>query len=260
MTRSINLNCFCGVGIVALGAALAFVSIACAEGKAPGGGNPNVRLHAAGRRVVNQQGNEVGLRGIYSRAEWLASEQEVRWFKGWGVNFVRLLLTYDKDYWQVVNGGKFDLSKRCILREENLPEMDTKVQWLEDNRIYYMIEVHWRALGLNDQLDEPELLAEQLAAFYRRVAERYRHLDYLMGYCMFSEIVVEPADYADYRKICTAIVDAVREVDAGRIMSVTGVQTSGPGSLIDAVRVDRPNIIYDLHYYAPKMFTLPPPS
>ena len=222
---------------------------------APGDGGRDVRLRIVDRQIVDGSGQSVPLRGIYSRAEWLKSEQEVKQFKRWGVNFVRLLLTYDKDYWQVVNNGEFDVQKRCMLRDENLPEMDMKVRWLEDNQIYYMVEVHWRALGLTDELDEPELLADQFSSFYRRLAQRYRHLDYLMGYCMFSEIYVKPADYADYRKICTAIVDAVHEVDPGLIMSVTGVQTSGPGSMVDAIHVDRPSVMYDFHFYSPTMFT-----
>ncbi|MBN1436585.1 MAG: cellulase family glycosylhydrolase [Sedimentisphaerales bacterium] len=217
--------------------------------------NPDVRLRVDGRRIVDGQGNEVRLRGIYTRAEWLTCEDEVRQFKRWGINFVRLLLTYDEDYWEVVNNGVVDLERRCVLRPENWAQMDERVRWLERNGIYYIIEVHWRALGLTDELLRPDLIEEQFPEFYRQVAQRYRELDYLVGYCMFSEIYVAPRLYSAYRDICTAIVDAVHEVDPERIVSATGVQTSGPSSMIDAIHIDRPNVIYDFHFYSPKGFT-----
>jgi hypothetical protein len=213
------------------------------------------RLVVSGRTIVGRDGNPVSLRGIYTRATWLDSENEVRWFKDWGINFVRILLTHDDDYWQVVNEGKKDMSKRCIVPEENLLHMDQRVRWLEDNQIYFIMEIHWRALGIDEKFAEPELLKRQLTAMYAKLAERYKSFGYLMGFCMFSEIYVAPRYYEIYNEICTAIVDAVHEVDPSFIVSATGVQTSSPESLKDVVHIDRPNVIYDFHYYAPKMFT-----
>ncbi|MFX0204291.1 MAG: cellulase family glycosylhydrolase, partial [Candidatus Hodarchaeota archaeon] len=212
-------------------------------------------LHVKDRAIVDFKGNPIRLRGIYTRATWLGSEEEVEWFKDWGVNFVRILLTHDDNYWDVVNDGKVDLNKRCILREENLKHMDERVNWLEKNQIYFMVEVHWRALGIDDNLVEPELLKEQFSKFYKSLAQRYKHLNYLVGYCMFSEIYVAPQYYENYKEICTAIVDAVREADPGRIVSMSGVQTSAPSSLIDEIHIERESIIYDFHFYSPKMFT-----
>jgi hypothetical protein len=220
----------------------------------------NIRLRVDGTRIVDSNGNPVQLRGIYTRSEWLGSEQEVKWFKQWGVNFVRILLSYDHDYWQVINNGKVDVNKRGILREPNFHHMDDRVSWLETNQIYFMIEVHWRALGVDDKLIKPGLLAEQFSETYRTVAHRYRERNYFLGLCMFSEIYVAPQYYKDYRKICTAIVDAVHSVDPELIVSATGVQTSASDSLIDEIRIDRPGVIYDFHFYYPKIFTHYRPS
>jgi hypothetical protein len=179
----------------------------------------------------------------------------VKQFKDWGINFLRVLLTHDDDYWQVVNDGEVDITKRCIVREENLRHMDQRVKWLENNEIYFLMEIHWRALGLDDKLVEPELLAKQFSQVYRMLAERYKPFNYLMGFCMFSEIYVAPQYRDSYRKIRTAIIDAVHEVDPSRMVSTTGIQTSSPESLIDAAYIDRPGVIYDIHFYSPKMFT-----
>lgn len=214
-----------------------------------------IRLRVQNRQIVDGSGNPVRLRGIYTRAEWLHSEDEVKKFKEWGVNFVRMLLTYDKNYWQVVNDGEVDLNKRCILREENLLEMDRKCLWLEKNGIYFIIEFPWRWYGIDQEFQKADLLSEQCARLYSTLAKRYKNLDYLMAYSMFSEIYVAPEYYRDYKKICENIVDAVREYDPGRIMSVNGVQVSGVDSFKDQTHIDRPSVIYDFHYYWVKSFT-----
>ncbi len=215
----------------------------------------NNRFKVSGRSIVDAQDNPVRLRGIYTRSTWLDSRQEAEWFKDWGINFVRILLTHDDDYWQVVNNGVEDIQKRCIVRPENLAYTDERVQWLAENNIYHIMEIHWRALGIDEQFTEPQLLKEQMVSMYRMLAKRYKDVHHLMGFCMFSEIYVAPQFYKIYNEICTAIVDAVHEVDPTFIMSATGVQTSSPGSMIDAIHIDRPNVIYDFHFYSPKMFT-----
>lgn len=213
------------------------------------------RLIVKDTSIVDTEGKPATLRGMYTRATWLESEADVEQFRQWGITFVRMLLTHDDDYWDVVNEGKIDLEKRCIVREVNLRHMDRRVQWLNDCRIHFMVEVHWRALGISEQFEKPDLLKKQLTRMYAMLADRYKEYDYLMGFCMFSEIYVAPQFYVTYNDICTAIVDAVHEVDSTYIVSATGVQTSSPASLKDVVHIRRPNVIYDFHYYAPKMFT-----
>jgi len=234
-----------------------FVTSSCSAENSlePDASSKSVRLQVQGRQIVDGNGNSVTLRGIYTRAEWLNSEQEVKWFKEWGVTFVRMLLTYDKDYWDVVNNGEVDLNKRCILREENLQEMDRKCKWLEKNKIYFIIEFPWRWYGIGQEFKDVDLLSKQCARLYATLAERYKDYNYLVGYCMFSEIYVAPWYYQHYKKVCTEIVDAVRKVDPKRILSVTGVQVSGVDSFKDETHIDRPGIIYDFHYYWVKSFT-----
>jgi len=217
--------------------------------------NMDIKLRVEGISIINGAGNPVQLRGIYTRGQWLDSEQEVQWFKEWGINYVRLLLVSDEDYWQVVNEGKVDLRKRCQLREENLARMDEICGWFERNEIYYIMEVPWRWYGIEQEFPEPELLKMQMTRMYSQLAQRYKHLDYLVGYCMFSEIYVAPEYYKIYKELCTDIVDAVRKIDPERILSVTGVQVSGVEWLLDQTRVERPNLIYDFHYYWVKSFT-----
>jgi hypothetical protein len=215
----------------------------------------NIRLRVQNRQIVDGNGNNVRLRGIYTRAEWLSSEDEVKNFKNWGINFVRILLTYDKDYWQVFNNGEVDLNKRCILREENLLEMDKKCSWLEANGIYFIIEFPWRWYGIDQEFQKPSLLSQQCARLYSTLTKRYKDFDYLVAYSMFSEIYVAPEYYKDYKKICTDIIDAVRRDDPERIMSVNGVQVSGVDSFKDETHIERPSVIYDFHYYWVKSFT-----
>ena len=228
-----------------------------AETKAPVSGDSgfSTRLRVQNRHIVDLMGQPVKLRGIYTRAEWLGTEQEAQWFKDWGVNFVRILLSYDRDYWKIVNDGKIDNKKRGILREENLLEMDKKLLWLEERGIYFIIEIPWQWYGIRQNLEQPELLAQQCAKMYGTLARRYNKLKYLIGFCMFSEIYIAPNLYRDYKHICTTIVDAIHDVDPTLIVSATGVRISAPDSFSFETLIDRPNVIYDFHHYDIKSFT-----
>ncbi|MEN6386759.1 MAG: chitobiase/beta-hexosaminidase C-terminal domain-containing protein [Phycisphaerales bacterium] len=217
-------------------------------------GDETVRLKVHGTDLVDGSGNKVMLRGIYTREEWLKSENEVINFKKWGVNFVRILLAFDKDYWQVVNNGQIDLNKRCILRDENIEKTKVKLEWLEKHKIYYIMEIPWRWYGMDDNLESPQLLKQQCVQMYKKLAGEFKDYDYLMGFCMFSESTIMPERYLDYKNICTAIVDGVHEVSPRMIMCSTGVKCSGPDGLIEASVIDRPNMIYDFHYYDIKTF------
>jgi hypothetical protein len=215
----------------------------------------NSRLRLSGRSIVDAENNPVNLRGIYTRATWLDSKQQAEWFEDWGINFVRILLTHDDDYWQAVNEGVVDPQKRCIVRAENLEHTDKRVQWLAEHNIYFIMEIHWRALGIDEKFTEPDMLRDQMASMYAMLAQRYKDVEHLMGFCMFSEIYVAPQYYQIYNEICTAIVDAVHAVEPSFIVSATGVQTSSAESMIDPIYIDRANVIYDFHFYSPKMFT-----
>ena len=213
-----------------------------------------VRLKVQGTDLVDGNGNKVKLRGIYSREEWLSSENEVIKFQQWGINFVRILLAFDKDYWQVVNDGKKDLNKRCIMSDANIEKTKIKCNWLEKQKIYFIMEIPWRWYGMEEDLENPQLLGEQCAKMYKKLAEEFKDYKYLIGFCMFSECSIKPEKYRDYKDVCTTIVDAVHEVDPRIIMSSTGVKVSGPDGLIEATMIDRPNMIYDFHYYDIKTF------
>ncbi len=226
------------------------------DARMPAGRDPSVRLEVRGTKITDPQGRPVTLRGIYSREEWLGSEQEVRWFKEWGVTFVRFLLAYDPQYWQTVNAGRQDDRKRCILRPEDIEKTKAKCRWFEKHQIYFILEVPWRWYGIPDGLSSPDLLERQCAEMYRTLAEHFREFDYLVGYCMFSEIYVAPHKFRTYKQICTAIVDAVQQADPGRIVSATGFKVSSPDSLCDEIRIERPNVIYDFHFYDIKSFVL----
>ncbi len=217
--------------------------------------NHKSRLRVSDKLITDSKGNPIRLRGIYTRSSWLDSEQEAEWFGKWNINFVRLLLNFEKDYWEVVNNGVVDNNKRCIVTAENLEYTEQRLSWLREQGIYVMMEIHWRALGIDEKFTEPELLKNQLVSMYKMLAERYKPYDNLMGFCMFSEIYVASKYYRLYNELCTAIVDAIHSVDSSYIVSVTGVQTSSAESMIDAIHVDRPNVIYDFHFYSPKMFT-----
>ena len=64
------------------------------------------------------------------------------------------------------------------------------------------MEIHWRALGIDEKFTDLELLKYQLASMYSMLAQRYKNYDYLMGFCMFSEIYVASQYYEIYNELC----------------------------------------------------------
>ena len=224
-----------------------------------------VRLRCDGRRVINNDGQEIALRGIYTRGAWMTEgggEQDIIRLKSWGCDFLRVTIPFDSDYWNTVNGGVFDISKRGILREQDLLAMDDIAAWCENHQMYFMLCQQPTYQGFDFNLlahapTDPDLYAQQMAAVATTLAQRYGSYDYLMGYEPFGEPhgIDTYAERVAYRQICTAYVDAIRAVDPERIVSIAACSSyAHPGSFVDDMRVDRDNLIYTFSYYTCRPF------
>jgi Cellulase (glycosyl hydrolase family 5)/Concanavalin A-like lectin/glucanases superfamily/Chitobiase/beta-hexosaminidase C-terminal domain len=225
----------------------------------------SVRVHCSGRNLLDGDDNQLQLRGIYSRAAWMldgGGEQDIVKLKNWGCNFMRITVPFDSDYWNTVNGGVFDINKRGILREQDLSQMDYIVNWCEENEMYFMFCQQPTYQGFDFDLlgyspTDPSLYAQQMADIATTFAQRYKDYDYLLGYEPFGEPhgINTTAEYAAYKQICTAYVDAIRAIDPGRIVSIAACDGYAyPDSLINAIRIERDNIIYTFSYYPCRAF------
>ncbi len=227
--------------------------------------DPNVRIGCDGRLLVDGNGNEMMLRGIYARAAWLldsGGEQDIISLKNFGCNFMRITVPFDPDYWNTVNGGVFDISKRGILREQDLSDMDQIASWCETNQMYFMLCQQPTYQGFDFDLldhapDDPDLYAQQMANVAAVFAQRYGHYDYLLGYEPFGEPhgIDTSSERAAYKQICTAYVDAIRLEDPNRIVSVAACEGyAHPSYFYTDTRIERANILYTFSYYPCRPF------
>lgn len=227
--------------------------------------NHSVRVHCSGRELFDGDDNPLQLRGIYSRAAWMldgGGEQDIIKLKNLGCNFMRITVPFDPDYWDTVNGGVFDINKRGILREQDLLNMDYIVNWCEANEMYFMFCQQPTYQGFDFDLlayspTDPGLYAQQMADIATTFAQRYKNYNYLLGYEPFGEPygIDTAQEYAAYKQICNVYVDAIRAVDPNRIVSIAACDGYAfPDSLIDAIRIDRENIIYTFSYYPCRSF------
>jgi hypothetical protein len=225
----------------------------------------HVRVHCSGRKLVDGNDNELQLRGIYSRASWIldgGNEQDIIKLKNWGCNFMRITIPFDSDYWATVNGGVFDINKRGILREQDLLGMDSIANWCETNKMYFMFCQQPTYQGFDFDLlkyspTDPNLYAQQMANIAATFAQRYKNYNYLLGYEPFGEPdgINTTSEYAAYKQICTAYVDAIRAVDPNRIVSIAACDGyADPGRLIDQIHIERDNVIYTFSYYPCRPF------
>lgn len=176
--------------------------------------------------------------------------------QAWGANVVRIAFFYTK----ITHAPTSD-----ELGGPGLALLDAMCRWAEEAGLYFILDCHeppggcntaeWCAGGAN-RLWSDEGRQVRFMEMWRELSRRYRHYDHLLAYELMNE-PCPPKDYpaADYRAMCTRLVDALREEDPGRPCVVTGLNWGGPGSLTDDILLDRPGIIYTFHFYHPGILT-----
>jgi endoglucanase len=150
-------------------------------------------------------------------------EEEFKWMRDWGFNFVRLPLSY----WNWSKPGEY-----YQMDEKVLADIDNAVRWGQQYGIHVCINLH-RAPGYCvNKPEEPENLfrdqsaldgcAYQWSVFARRYKEiSSKHL----SFNLLNEVADIPD--AEYERVVRRLVSEIRNISPKRTIMIDGLQWGG---------------------------------
>ena len=194
-------------------------------------------LHVENGALVNEAGETVQLRGVSTHGlAWFPEYVNKDAFRTlrdeWNVNAIRLAM-YTAENGGYCTGGN---------REELLSVIDRGVQYTEELGMYVIIDWHI----LSDQ--SPQQHEAEANAFFDELSKKYAGKPHVL-----YEICNEPQNSpytAVIRPYAERIIDVIRGNNSNAVILV-GTNTWAQD--IDEVigqRLDDPNVIYTVHFYA----------
>jgi len=169
------------------------------------------------------------------RKSLLTSEDELRWIRDWGFNFVR----FPMDYWLWVDSDwrktrKLDPEDVMKINEAALEPVDRMVELGRKFGLHVSLNFH-RAPGycVNNAEREPYILwldsrAEDAFVYHWDFfAKRYRGVsEFDLSFNLLNEAPRQRADYMtreDYRRVMTMAVNKIRETSPRRVILIDGL-------------------------------------
>lgn len=161
------------------------------------------------------------------------SERDFEWMHQWGFDFVRLPMSY----WC---WSKPDLQQWILMDEMQLKEIDQVVEWGKTYKIHVNLNMH-RIPGycVNPPAEPLDLWKDEKALeaachHWRTFAIRYKGIS---NKRLSFDLLNEPPDIpeADYERVVRALVKAIRDVDAQRLIIADGLRwgTTPVHSIVD---------------------------
>jgi endoglucanase len=163
------------------------------------------------------------------------SEDELRWVRDWGFNFIRIPM----DYWFWVDSDwrttrQLDPADILKIKEESLDPIDRIVNLGPKYGLHVSLNLH-RAPGycINNPEREPYVLWSEsraegaFAAHWEMFAKRYQGVsDFDLSFNLLNEAPRPREGYmteADYSRVMTAAITKIRETNPKRTIVVDGL-------------------------------------
>ncbi|MCD6440786.1 MAG: cellulase family glycosylhydrolase [Candidatus Marinimicrobia bacterium] len=152
------------------------------------------------------------------------AEKDIELIAEWGFNHVRLPFHYE--FFSPIDSPG-------VFIEDGFEIIDTLLVWCKRNGLYLILDMHCAPGGQNagnisDSDGEAKLWThsadqDRTADIWKRIAERYKNEEWIIGYDLLNEPVL-PSGYggADLRDLYIRLTDAVREVDSNHIIFIEG--------------------------------------
>ena len=197
------------------------------------------------------------LRGVMSPTTW--SDEDLRVLgEEWNANVIR---------WQLSrNWGQFhtdrDLGEYDRWLKERLEDLDRAMAACHRYGIKVVVDLHTPPGGRypNHELaifHEPSF-QDHWVATWEEIARRYQGHPALWGYDLINEPyqrVPSPPGVADFLGAQARAARAIRAIDPQVPVFIAAAESDSPEGFRDLEPVDVPNVIYQVHMYAPHEFT-----
>ena len=150
-------------------------------------------------------------------------EEEFKWMRDWGFNFVRLPLSY----WNWSKPGEY-----YQMDEKVLADIDNAVRWGQQYGIHVCINLH-RAPGYCvNKPEEPENLFRDQSALdgcayqWSVFARRYKGIaSKHLSFNLLNEVADIPD--AEYERVVRRLVSEIRNISPKRVIMIDGLQWGG---------------------------------
>lgn len=217
---------------------------------------PAVTISADGARLVGPDGEPLDLRGVNWGWWGCVDPADAELLRSWGGNLIRISFPYSK----VTKPGSDELGG------DGLALLDSMVGWAEAAGVWFVLccqetpggcNTAHHCLGGKNALWRDETYQAQCIRMWETLAARYRGCKWLLAYELMNEPGPPPEfTTAQYRALMVRLVDAIRAVDAERLIVVSPRQWSAIGGLNEEALLPRPRLLYTFHCYDPGNVTM----
>ena len=188
------------------------------------------------------------------------TEGDVAAMKSWGVNSLRIALLASK---LQPRDGQPD-QPPYVYDEAGFELLDRVVDWCEKYEIGVIWDLHGAPGAQNAEniadsdgvarlWTEPDVYWPRCIDLWRKIAERYRDRDCIIGYDLLNEPLLrryKGIDPADLRKLYVEITRAIRKIDKDGILFVEGDEWAQDFSMLEPLDWD-PHLVVAFHSYPP---------
>jgi hypothetical protein len=202
---------------------------------------------------ITAAGRPIRLRGInwgwWHLSGTIYSESDMQHVAERGANVVRLPFSYT------------DLETKSgspVWKEDGFAQLDQVVQWARHSGVYVILDMHVVPGGQSTQpycdggrnlIWRDSSMQDRFLALWTEIARRYRDRPEVAAYELMNEPDSTQATPGLLRAVDLRAIAAIRRVDTGKIIVVGGDLGSGENSLVDAMNMPDPNILYTFHWY-----------
>lgn len=219
--------------------------------------NTSGRLQVEGKRIIDENGNQVLLRGfnawhanIFEVDGLRLTEERLQEIKDWGFNVLKAEIWWTARW----AGIEQDFNQNGVYNEANLAKLETFVQRAEQVGLYVILsmrvshvegvppEGQWQGWAWHDYLLTSEGL-ERYCNFLSMIVQRFDDYEQVIGYCPWhfpwhgDWNPPQSTKDAYYNTITPAMIDAVRTY-SNKIIFYSpfhhGIATDPQGNILDA--------------------------
>jgi endoglucanase len=230
---------------------LALVALLHSARAAPLASSPAPLTVSAGQLMADSK--PVHLRGIdwgwWHLAHTKYTEADMSRQAQWGANMARLSFTYT-DLEDPAHPG--------TINEALVKNVDEVVSWAAKYHQYLILNEHVAPGGQDPALYcdgghnnfwKDTRNQDRFIALWTEIARRYRDQPAVAAYELMNEPCTQQAVPDKLVEVCRRTVKAIRAVDPNKVIVMPGDQWSGAEQLVDAVKLDDPNVLYTFHFY-----------